>query len=96
MNKILLFLQYLLYAAPEVGDVIASSQPWDFIQWDVASSALDPHVVGVAIKPLQATDSKDFSVDNAAFEQVMKIKQGKSKKKGVGGGEGGRQKGFGS
>ncbi|KAH7621273.1 hypothetical protein Ndes2526B_g03614 [Nannochloris sp. 'desiccata'] len=84
--------------APEVGDVIANSQSWDFIQWDVASGALDPHIVGVAIKPLKATSKTDFSVDNAAFEQVMKAKQWKSKKKGSGsdGGSGSRQKGFGS
>jgi len=70
--------------------VIANSQSWDFIQWDVASGALDPHVVGVAIKPLQASSSKDFAVDNAAFEQVMKAKRG------GGGGGVSRQKGFGS
>lgn len=75
-----------------MGDVIANSQAWDFIQWDIASGALDPHAVGVAIKPLQTTSTDDFSVDTGAFEQVMKAKQGKNKKKG-GGGSGG-QKGF--
>ncbi len=80
-----------------MGDIISKFQPWDFIQWDVASAALDPHTVGVAIKPVQATSSDDFSVDNAAFEQVMKAKHGKNKKKGGdNGGRGGQQKGFGS
>ncbi len=74
--------------------MIGNSRPWDFIQWDVASSALDPHAVGVAIKPLQSSGNDEFSVDNAAFEQVMKAKQGKNKKKGGGGGDS-VQKGFG-
>jgi hypothetical protein len=79
-------------AGTEVADTIAAAVPWDFFQYDIASAALDPHAVGVAIKPLQATSSDDFSVDNAAFEQVMKVKQGKSKKKSGGP----QQKGFGS
>lgn len=80
----------LCFAAPDVGDIIANSQAWDFIQWDTAAGALDPHAVGVAIKPLQVSLSDDFSVDTGTFEQVMKAKQGKGKKKG-----GSREKGFG-
>lgn len=69
---------------------MAASQSWDFVQWDLASGALDPHAVGVAIKPLQGKGNSlpedEFSVDTAAFEQVMKAKQsGKAagKKKGA-------------
>ena len=87
---ILIFLFVLFSAAPDVGDTIANSQAWDFIQWDTAAGALDPHAVGVAIKPLQVGMSDDFSVDAGTFEQVMKAKQGKGKKKG-----GSREKGFG-
>ena len=69
---------------------MAAAKDWDFIQWDMASEALDPHAVGVAIKPLQGPPggvNDDFSVDKGAFEQVLKQRKG---------GKGGAQKqGFG-
>lgn len=66
--------------------VVGESLPWDFMEWDIAVDGLDPHAVGVAVKPLQAAGGGDpeFSVDNTAFEQLLKSKgkRGKQGRKG--------------
>ena len=76
---------YLNNTDADFGDRLAADddqQQWDFIQWDLGAGSLDPHAVGVAIKPLQAPVDDQFSADNATFEQVMKSKKGKSGGKG--------------
>ena len=65
-----------------MGDVIAGARAWDFSQWDIACGVLDPHAVGVTIKPLQGGAAVgvdgEFSVEKEAFEQVLKSsRQGK-------------------
>ena len=34
-------------------DALTEDEGWDLVQWGVAVGGLDPHAVGVAIKPLQ-------------------------------------------
>ena len=67
--------------------MVGEALPWDFMEWDIAVGGLDPHAVGVAVKPLQAAGGgggPEFSVDNTAFEQLMKSKgkRGKQGRKG--------------
>lgn len=42
-------------------------QGWASVNWDEVASPLNPHIIGVAVKPLT-----EFSADKTAFEQVMK------------------------
>jgi hypothetical protein len=81
---------FFLHTDPQIGDAVAAAREWDFSQWDEAAGALDPHAVGVAIKPLTATDDC-FSADTSTFIEVMKGEQRRKKK----GGGGGDKKGFG-
>jgi hypothetical protein len=61
-----------------VGDAVAGAKPWAFAQWDTAAAVLDPHAVGVCVKPLLENVS---SVDSAAFEQLMRRKPGERGKR---------------
>lgn len=66
------------------------------LQWDLALEALDPHAVGVAVKPLKPRQGTPESVDTAAFEQLLKSSKGRQLRGGGGGGgKGGDKRGFG-
>jgi SAM-dependent methyltransferase len=83
-------------ADPGVADVVGEAQPWDYMQWDLAVPSLDPHAVGVAVKPLAAAAPPGAgaggaaSVDKTAFEQVLR-----SKARTGAGPKAGKRKGFG-
>lgn len=79
-----------------IDNVVVAAKPWDFAQYDVAADGLDPHAVGVAVKPLrEVQDDGAFSADAVAFEQVMKkaslssSASSSNKKKSKSGGKGG-------
>ena len=51
---------------------------WDFIQWDTALPYLEPHIVGICIKPLNfksRSEESNSSVDIETFRQLKKRKQ---------------------
>lgn len=62
-----------------VGDMIAQARPWDFVQWDLALDVLDPHVVGVAVKPLRQENGVQSSVDIETLLQLRK--KGKNRRR---------------
>lgn len=63
-------------------DAVQQYGGWDFVQWDTALAGIDPHCVGVAIKPLSAAGPDPAaSVDSAAFEQLMRRGKGKQQQK---------------
>lgn len=75
------------HADAGVGDKVSKLAEWDFVQWDVAAGALDPHIVGVAVKPLQQkslSSGSEFSVEKETFQQLMKSNKGKGGKGGSG------------
>lgn len=72
----------------DIGDIISSyteeDSLWDFCEYDVAARGLDAHAVGVAIRRIDSdtsTASDTFSVDDSAFEEILKKQKRQSKKR---------------
>jgi hypothetical protein len=76
------FLGPVFPAEPAAVDAVQQYSGWDFVQWDTALAGSDPHCVGVAIKPLSANaPAPAASVDNDAFEQLMRRGKGKQQQR---------------
>ncbi len=65
----------------QIGEIISSSVDtvWDFCEYDVAAQGLDAHDVGVAVRCM-AYEEDTFSVDDGAFEEILKKQKRQSSK----------------